>query len=275
MFWKFARILAASLIFGVVFCAPASAQSASDAATIRAAESSHSWKFSMGGLWRRIGGASFRQGTPQGIGSLVGGTSFTGLPAGIYDNGFVLPDLNGGPTTSNFGWDATTVVTPGGNVEAPFTFVLHKAIAATQSTFAPGTPPDGSANFMNGGGFFVKLQSPEVWRRGGAAISIDFAYSWTGMSLSRLRSQFAGILRQSTLTVNDTYGGPDFGVVPGTAYTGSPAGGPEIPLAPSASSQVEVRRAIIVDSEYNRTFGLCLHTLSVGPQLVYQSPDGR
>lgn len=109
---------------------------------------------------------------------------------------------------------------------------------------------------------------------------MEFGYSLTGMSLSQLRAAFAGLVTQTiqTTTTFDLYEGAFFpGVVPGTAYTGSPAGGPTIPLNPLEhdADTVEVKRAIIVDSAYNRSFGLDLHTLSLGPHLTYQSPDGR
>lgn len=244
---------------------------------------SSTWKVSSGASWRTIGRVSFGQ-SSQGVGFLAGlnntiTTSGGGFPPGIYDNGFVLPDTNGGLTTSNFGWNSSTAITQNGQNET-FTFILTQNTSQTLTEFLGGTPAGaGSTDTLNGLGTYVRFESPAIALGHNASLSFDFGYAWSRMNIAQSQTAFAGLLRTTTnsVIVSDTYGGADFGVSPGIPYTGSPAGGPEIPLAPSNSTaqQVEVRRAVIVDSEFNRSFGLDLQTLSLGPRITWQTADGR
>jgi hypothetical protein len=268
---KFSSIASACLLAGIVLPGGTMAQTAS----------SSGWKITTGPQWRSVGRLHWNPGVSQSLVTINGTTTFSGLPPGVYDNGFVLPDnLNNGVTTSNFGWDTSTVV----NVyaEEGFDFELLKTDVTTTNTVDLFASQQGSTGGrLNGPGFFIKLESPAIWKNGGWELSMELGYSLTGMRLSELRAAFAGLVTQTILTTSiaDLYGGDDFGVTPGpgSTYTGSPAGGPVIPLTPidSFSDTVEVKRAIVVDSAYNRSFGLDLHTLSLGPHVTYQSPDGR
>ncbi|MCB1274993.1 hypothetical protein [Prosthecobacter sp.] len=273
---KLSRILSTVVLVGMTLAAVrAQAQMPSSTTT------SSGWRISSGPQWRSVGRLHWNPGASQSLVTINGTTTFSGLPPGVYDNGFVLPDnLNNGVTTSNFGWDATTVVDV--FQDEGFEFELLKTDVTTTNTatlFA--SQQGGASDRLNGPGFFIKLESPALWKNGGWELSLEFGYSLTGMRLSQLRAAFAGLVTQtiSTTTISDLYGGNDFGVSPGpgSTYTGSPAGGATIPIAPIAHTEdtVTVMRAIVVDSAYNRSFGLDLHTLSLGPHLNYQSPDGR
>ena len=254
------------------------------AQTSSAQTGSDRWRLTTGASWRSLGRVSFAS-SSHGLGFLSGlqsgpvNTPAGGFPPGLYENGFVLPDANGGVLTSNFGWNASTAVTLKQQNET-FAFILTRTTSQSLTEFSNGTPTGGGfTDRLRDAGAFIRLESPPVLQFGQTSLSFDLGYSWTGTSLSQLQSSFAGILSTTTTNtlVSDTYGGVDFGVSPGLPFTGNPSGGPEIPLQPSASStqQTVVRRAIVIDSEFNRSFGLDLQTLSLGPRLTWSTPDGR
>lgn len=197
-----------------------------------------SWKITAGPQWRQIGRLHLGPASTQGFAffnSINNSMSTSGLPPGIYNDGFVLPDnINNGFTTTNFGWVAGTPANNFGGEGFDFTLTRIDTTTTTQ-TAVTGVFDGGpwTSNHVSGPGFFITLESPSAWERGGWALSMELGYSLTGMNLSRLQGLFTGMMNQTidTTTTMDTFGNEgDLGFDPANGYTGG--AGPRRPDHP-------------------------------------------
>lgn len=272
------------------------------------------WRLTGGYQWRQIGTVNFQSGTHVTNGFLRqwerrlrrGGSSsrsstgpgsdygpFKGAVDRFYRDGYVRQDADSAATGWTWFWGYDNV---GDSQLASGTNVFFHAdggsVTQTTRSFGERITPDFDPNAgwesdLTGSGWFLQLETPEIYQSDSCLLTIDFSYSFAQADDSRQgpgaysgRHREGGRYRSTTTTttVQDFYDNGDIGILP-SSYQGTFAGpGREIRNAPTSRTFLTTttgsggplpgRLLGLSTTLLDERLEVDLHTLSLGPNVV-------
>ena len=177
------------------------------------------------------------------------------LGAGVYDNGFVLPDIGGSPKTWNWGYNSSGQLAGGQLILSR----LDNVASFGQQNLSVGNPLLGGE--IIGGAYVAEF---EIGKRS-ARVGVELGYSFSSFS-SKMNFSSASAAASHTVAGYDLGG-----VIPPEApYAGTPEGpGPVINLDPSSLTTISSPGV----ADFQGTLESSLHELRLGPSLEVDLND--